>query len=86
MTKREVKEIFDRDLLVRLDSVIWFIKNDSRNNARREVNNAMRLVWTANSLKIISFKEWKTINEMLHELEFKLSFSGWWQEVKETTY
>lgn len=86
MTKREVKEIMDRDILIRLESVIWFIKNDARNNARREVNNVMRLIWTANSLGVIKFDEWKTITEFLHDLEFKMSLSGLWEEIKETTY
>lgn len=80
MTKEELKEVFDRDIMTHLNSVLYYDKmlnenayrlDDVRGLVHCELSRVSALVWTANSLNIIDIDEWEIINETLMTAIFR---------------
>lgn len=84
MTKKEVRGVFDSDILDRMNSIIYYIKRESKENIKMEIRSVLRLVWTAESLGVITLEEWEILRSILGDLELRTIIR--WEEVKKTTY
>lgn len=84
MTKKEVRRIFDADILDRMNSILYYVKRESKDNIKMEIRSVLRLVWTAESLGIITLEEWEILRAVLGDLELRTIIR--WEEIKNTTY
>lgn len=81
MTKKEMKKRFDGDIMLHLNSVIYyeskkeepgFIASYVRELEKQEIAAVSALIWTANTLGVISLKDWETMNGMLINTKYNL--------------
>lgn len=72
MTKKEMKRIIESDMMDRLNALIYCTEKGYEYCYQCEVSAIKALVWTANSLGLISFEDWKVINNTLHYTEFRM--------------
>lgn len=72
MTKKEMKRIIESDMLDRLNALIYCTEKGYEYCYSAEVNAIKALVWTANSLGVLSYEDWKVINNMLHDTEYRM--------------
>ena len=64
---------FDERVLEMMNDAIQFLeKYNNKELARERVECARQIVWLAEDLKVITYKEWDTINTMLHQVYYKM--------------
>lgn len=67
-----IKQFDERVLEMMNDAIQFLEKYNDKELARERFECARQIVWLAEDLKVITYKEWDTINTMLHQVYYRI--------------
>ena len=74
MNKKDVKRELERDLRVALDEVVRCINVNDQLSATLAIGRREQVVWSANTLDILTMDEWEITVRPLWELEWRIKY------------